>query len=455
MSASRFRLRLAGWYAVAFLVGLSVLSLVMFQYLARASNARVARELHGNVTELSRAIRREWDETPGSWAGATRAALAEWPAGRFSYVVTDRQGGVLGTSGEPPVLARLTPAVIRTTSAGEPRDLPYDEEGGLRILLGRIPARDGPTVVAALPLASLVEERESLALWMLVSAAPALVLSLVGGYLLSRLALRPVEQLGREIAGLPPSLEGRLTVQAPPDELDRLAGQFNALLDRLEEQRAKNRQFLQQAAHQLRTPLTLVLGESELELQPGAGPGYGAAMQRIRTAAEQMRRRVNDLFLLAEMEAGARPRLRDRVDLDGLVLEALDLFRSRAHALRRTLELGAMDRIDVPGDPDLLREAITEMLENACRHGDPGQPVRVAVVGTPAGATVTVSNGVRPADADAGTARETAGPMSRGLGLPILRWIADAHGGQFEFSHDATRASASLSVPCATNPSAV
>src|SRR5258706_7350043 len=128
--------------------------------------------------------------------------------------------------------------------------------------------------------------------------------------------------------------EQGLLVHRPADELDQLATHFNALLDRLALARATNLRFLGHAAHQLRTPLTIVRGESALGLErPRVTEDYRAALRRIDLAAEQMSRPVADLFLLAEAEAGERPALTAGVELDGIAVEAVDLMRGRAAGL--------------------------------------------------------------------------------------------------------------------------
>src|SRR4029077_4460471 len=125
-------------------------------------------------------------------------------------------------------------------------------------------------------------------------------------------------------------LAGRLPIRTPPDEIDRLAGDFNALLARPAALRQQNRDFLSQVAHQLRTPLTLVRGESELGLERERdSEAYRAILTRIGKAADQMSQRVDDLFLLARAEAGDQPPLSDKVELDALALECTDLMRGR------------------------------------------------------------------------------------------------------------------------------
>ena len=201
-----------------------------------------------------------------------------------------------------------------------------------------------------------------------------LLLALTIGYVLTRFALAPIDALGRAADAISPGeLAGRLPVRVPPDELDRLALRFNDLLDRIQALQEQSRRFVREVAHQIRTPLTLVLGEADLGLErERTTDEYMRALRRVHAAAGQMTHRVQDLLLLARMEAGERPPLRDVVELDALALEATDLFRARAKALGQHLELDEITDCELTGDEALLREALLELLENACRHGETG-----------------------------------------------------------------------------------
>jgi len=191
-------------------------------------------------------------------------------------------------------------------------------------------------------------------------------------------------------------LNRRLPVRAPPDEIDRLTERVNGLLASLAEARDRNRTFLARAAHQIKTPLTVVRGESTLGLErPRDNDTYRAALERIQRAADQMVRRVDDLFLLAQAEAGDRPPMQDAVELDGLALECTDLMRGRAQQTRHSLELERVEGAVARGNEPLLREALLELLENAVRYGEAARPIRVAAYAGHEHATLAVTSAGR------------------------------------------------------------
>lgn len=425
MPLSRLRLRLAAWFALAFLGGLLVLSLTLFLYMHRQSARRFDRQLVNEASNLVNAVRLEYAEGRGSGLPAAAAAVVqEWPARLESFAVYDATGRRLAVTG-PDSLAQAFPPRL---ASGDryPRDLQGPDGDRIRVAAAGRDRSEVQALVAS-STARLDEDAETLALWLGVSVPITVLMSLAAGYLLSRRALHPVGHLERAIAGMAPEdLEQRLPVNSRPDELDRLAAQFNALLDRLQSSQARNRRFLQEAAHQIRTPLTLVLGETDLALDPRhTADDHTEALRRIRLAAAQMRRRVEELLLLARAEAGERPPLDEAVELDGLALDCADLMRGRAQALGRRLELSRVEPVIVEGSEPLLREALLELLENACRHGSSTQPVRISVYLEGGEAVLEVSNSIDPAVRD-------GGDISRGfgLGMRVARWIASEHGGR-------------------------
>lgn len=446
MALSRVRLRLTAGFAVAFLGGLIILNAGLYAYLRHQASARVTSHLRASADQLRRSIHAELlaPDAIGGLPGAVREVLGEWPDPTVAFRVLAPDGQVLGVRGDTAILAAmpdagtLAPGSVHTVWSARARYFGASDTSATPF-----------TMTVGTSITGLVAENDALLGWMVLSAPLVLLLSLAGGYLLSRFALTPVGTLTRAVALLPPDdLERRLPVRTPPDEIDRLAAQFNDLLGQLHQLHTQNRRFLETAAHQLRTPLTLVLGESQLALEPARGAEERlATLRRIQVAAAQMRHRVSDLFLLARAQAGERPSLTPGVDLDGLVFEGADLFRARAQGLGRTLELGAMDPVEVTGDPMLLREAVMELLENACRHSTGEDPVTIGVCARNGSAAIQVENTGPPFSRPEGPASASAAVEPRGLGLALLRWIATVHGGTLAVEHDRGRNVVTLRLP--------
>lgn len=449
MRYSRLRLRLAGWFALGMLLGLAALDMSLFALLKRRADARLDAQITADATGFAAAVSREAAEVPRpALQQAVHDALDEWPPSPAAISVSSASGAVLGNRGSGTLLDALGRSAARPTP-GSLLDLPLDEEGDLRITTATGSEDGGFVVTVAQSTAPLTEDFETLALWLTLSIPLVLIVSLPAGYFLARRALAPFGSLARQLEGISPgALDRRLPVAHPPDELDRLADKVNQLLDRLADAQAQTRRFLGHAAHQLRTPLTLIRGESDLAIgHERPAEGYRAALNRISLVSAQMSRRVDELFLLARAEAGERVPRTEIVELDAVALEAADLMRGRAQMLGHRLELGEMVGAEVMGDAGLLREAALELLENACRHGSVESPIVVAV--RQAGDTATLE----VASAGGTVMERTEDRADSGLGLTIVQWIASAHEGSLSVTHHGGTNRYGMSIPLTTGSS--
>ncbi len=437
MALSRLRLRLAAGFAFAFLVALAILASVALGYLWNESTRRLDRRLDAAADGAAAAMGRVLRESPdSSIAHAAAEVVREWPPNGDLFVIVDDTGAMIAGVGPRDVIARMLAAWSSARTPQFAIDKPGDDyrASGVRVTFpraGRAPLKFG--VLAFSSIEGIDSDTHLLAGMLAIAAPLILLLSLAAGYVLARRALRPVDELGGAIAAIAPTdLSRRLPVSDAHDEVSALAGEFNALLQKLDDAQRRNRGFIREAAHQIRTPLTLVLGEAGHELASGSGTPerMHATLGRIRTAAEQMRRRVDELFLLAEAQAGEKVRLEDNVELDGLVLECTDLMRERASALGRSLAIGNAEHVVVRGSAPLLQEALVELIENACRHGAADVPVTVSSSAAVGRGALEVTSGGEPF---AIVSRpDSAAPD--GLGLPIVEWIVRAHGGTLDVS---------------------
>lgn len=473
MSVSRLRLRLAAGFALAFAVGSGFLATGALAFLTRESTRRFDANLDGVGRGLLAALIREHDEAPdSSLRFVSDEVVAEWPANGDAFLILDNTGAVVASRDPDRMRARVMAGIPATSTTR----FNIDRDGSdlrARLIDSSIVtdatsplARRAVRIVVFGSTEGIEADTELLGIAIVLAVPVILLASLLVGYLLAGRALAPVRQLSADIANIAPTdLSRRVAPQHGEGELGVLAAEFDALLVRLSNAQQRNRQFVREAAHQIRTPLTLVLGEAGLALDTAPPAGVAevdadakrlrAALTRIRTAAEQMRRRVDELFLLAEARAGEVVRLEQRVELDGLVLECTDLMRARAAMTGHTLAIGEAEPVIVLGHAALLQEALLELIENACRHGVPSAPVTVAcraVTGRQAAVLEVRSDGAALSDAitrgqpehEHDGAHGTA--PDRGMGLSIVRWVASSHHGRVEVVHDAPATGASSQV---------
>ena len=323
------------------------------------------------------------------------------------------------------------------------------------------------TVVTGLPTAAADRTVGKLAVWEALFCATGVLLAGALGLLFVRRQLRPLREVARtahEVAELPLS-EGEIGVTARvparlTDEhtevgqvgaaLNTLLGHVERALDSRHRSEQQVRQFVADASHELRTPLATIHGYAELSRRavrtPAGEDGTAAevarlsqAMGKVEAEADRMSSLVEDLLLLARLDAG-RPLARDEVDLTRLVLESTGDARVVAPGHRWRLDLPDAPVL-VRGDDQRLHQVITNLLNNARRHTPSGTTVTVGAHPGPDGrsAVVTVHDdgpGIPAEQQDAIFERFTRGDVARnrdsggaGLGLSLARAIAVAHGG--------------------------
>jgi heavy metal sensor kinase len=339
----------------------------------------------------------------------------------------------------------------------------------VRLFAASLPADVGPGTIVVThslrDLGVLLSHARSAAL---VAVALALVLSALAGYVLARHSLAPVAEMSRQADRIgAANLYERLPIANPRDELGTLAATFNALLDRVADAFQQQRRFMADASHELRTPVAIMRGEAEVAL---AAPDrtrdeYRDALTIVRSAADRLTRTVNDVFLLARVDAGQVPTTPAPLYFDELVTETCRAMRSLTipHAIE--LVVSVPGEVPYVGDEALLERLVMNLVDNAIKYSCDGTTVRVCVTADASGIRLTVSNsgqGIpdearahvfeRFYRADAARTHVFASQGSgSGLGLAIARWIAGLHGGRLELT-DASAAHTSFTLELPAEP---
>jgi heavy metal sensor kinase len=306
--------------------------------------------------------------------------------------------------------------------------------------------------------ASLEDRQEALdgLLAQLAIVGPlALLLSSLAGYFLAAAALRPVDAMRRRAAEISSDRAGqRLPLPEANDEIRRLGETLNEMLARLEAGLARERRFVADAGHELRTPLSLL--QTELELALRRPRSRDEQQQALRSAAEEVDRLVRlagDLLVLARADDGKLP-----LDLSRhVVREALDAvagrFDSRARAAGRLLEVDASPELAISGDRLRIEQALGNLVDNALRHGAGTIRVKATLEGDWFELSVSDEGSGFPSEflphaferfSRAEVARSAGGA---GLGLPIAEAVARAHGGSATATNTATGPVIALRLP--------
>ncbi len=323
-----------------------------------------------------------------------------------------------------------------------------------------MPAVDGRILVVGV---AFDDQRDALNRLLSLSgivAAVAIVVAGGIGWIVAGAALRPVERMRLESEAISGSEPGRrLAIPGTRDELATLGLSLNRMLDRLEDAVERERRFVADASHELRTPLGNLKAELDLALSRSHTPEeLIAALRSASEETDRLTRLAADLLLLASAEAAGVPIHREAVDLGALVRESVDGFSGRAKSLGIVLEANAPDGVTCLVDPGRMRQAIGDLVDNALQHTPSGGRVSIVAFHGDGRCRIAVADtgeGFVPAflpdafeaftRADASRSRAIGGA---GLGLAIVRAIAEAHGGTVEARNgEAGGAVVTLSVP--------
>ena len=442
MRSLSIRARLTIWYAGALLAILAVVSVLSYSVLRWS----LLQQVDASLVTVAQIVR-ETDER-GAGGSEVERAIRELLGPCFSdqfFQFLDPEGRSRFRSGPPPAAALpLSPEARENAARGQRTFETLEEPRGGPVRLLTVPVlRSGRSVEIIQVSAPLARTREALARYLttLLALVPVAVgLGAAGGAVLAGRALSPVRgmsEAARQITA--EDLHRRLARRGADDEIDHLADTLNAMLAGLEAAFAQAKRFSADAAHELRTPLTALKGEMEVALRAARSPEeYRRVLHSGLEEVEHLIRLVEDLLLFSRSAAALGPPPA-RVELEPLVLEALEAGARRAQGAGVTVRADALEPAAVLGDAGALRRALGNLVDNAVKYTPAGGKVELSLLAGEGRARIVVRDtgiGLDPADAarifdpfvrlDAARSRDAGGA---GLGLALVRAIVDAHGG--------------------------
>jgi len=436
------RLRVAGAFAVAMAVVLAATGWFLYIRLDSHLSLALDRGLRLRAQDLAALIR----EPGAPLAGANGAPFVE--EGEAFAQLLDGGGHVLDATRPLRTKPLLTAAELRAALGGaimaDRRSVPGLDEPSR--LLARPVARRGRRLVLVVGATrgDVAEALASLRYELLIAGPIALALASAAGYVLAGFSLRAVESMRRRAAAISAETPGdRLPVPETGDEVERLAKTLNEMLGRLEAAVARERDFVADAGHELRTPLALLRTELELALRHAhSAEELREAVRSSSQEVDRLAQLAEDLLLIARSDRGKLALQLETLEASDLLNSVASRFEWRAEETGRPLRPPTPSGVHIRGDRIRLEQALANLVENALRHGQGEVRLSVASIDGLVELHVTDEGSGFPPEflgraferfARADEAR-TRG--SSGLGLSIVRVIAEAHGGSAHVSNN-------------------
>ncbi len=387
------------------------------------------------------------DHDPSGWRAHMREVIAHAGAleagqtNAFYYVVWQQDGSLLASSPGAPKDVPMPAETGRehepvdrsgaiTRTRGELREFCLCFPFGDRALVGRSMAPD---------LAAM----HRLALWLFTAGASVLAFGMAGGWWVATRAIRPIEAISAtavKIAG--GDLAQRINASDTESELGRLAGVLNSTFARLEGAFTHQVRFTADASHELRTPVSVILSQTQTALsRERSAAEYRETLQACQRAAQRMRKLIESLLELARLDAGQERMKQERFDLSRVARECVELVRPLA--AERGVEMRCdLTGVECLGDAERVSQVVTNLLSNAIHFNRERGEVRVTARSENGTAFLTIADtgvGIPPEDLPHIFERFYRVDKSRsriqgktGLGLAICKAIVEAHSGAIE-----------------------
>jgi two-component system, OmpR family, heavy metal sensor histidine kinase CusS len=377
------RFQLLAWVTLVVLVTVAVTMVTVREVVHRALLFEFSRLLDEEADGVAHSVKQYYPDEQAQLEQTlknkvTALSQREWFREWF-VVIYSADGRPIWSS--PNLPAKLAAPSLKIPTAEQAdvdgyriveRDLPTSNGRGLRVRCG----------CSRRPVEEDLELVDRIMMW---SGLVTLLLAPLGGYLLAGRATRPIAKIIATTARLQPSrLDERLPIRGTGDELDQLSQTINGMLDRIASYIDRNREFVANAAHELRSPLAAIRSTVEVALNRTRSPDeYATLLNEVMEECSRLAGLVNRLLLLAEGDAGRLAARDQSVRLDKVVRESLDMFEGVAEVRGVTLRANELPAAMVPGDEYHLRQVVRNLIDNAIKF-------------TPAPGQIDVALGVHP-----------------------------------------------------------
>lgn len=307
----------------------------------------------------------------------------------------------------------------------------------------------------ATPLTGVNEILSDLRSLFLITIPCALLFTALAAYLITRAAFRPLTGMAdaaQRISGS--NLHQRLEIPTTKDEVQSLAETLNHMIERIDVAFRSQRQFVADASHEIRTPLTIINSELEYAQKATSDPVVQESLRVSLLETDRLTRMAESLLLLARLDSSQAHVSPKEFRLDEVVIETVSHMRRPAMAKHITVDLYVQDVVEIIADRDMIKRAILNVLENACKYSPPGTTVSVALRNENASPNTAILEiidqgpGIPQAEHARVFERFYRSPEARsesngsGLGLAIAKMLVELNGGTirlFSVAKEGTR----------------
>jgi heavy metal sensor kinase len=431
------RMRLTLWYSLALLMALGLFGATVLWQQERLGLRRVDRELEALTTTLANVVQEELGELGEVNAAGEEALATVTTTGHAAAILDERGKAVAARWGALEFHQEIPWSNLQRTWT-------IDTPSGSWRVNSQPRSFDATRLVllVASPLTEVHREQREVQEAILIGIPIVLLLAGAGGWWLASVGLHPIGEMAGRAAQISASGMQDLGGTNRNDELGRLAGAFNGLVARLRAALQIQRQFMADASHELRTPVSVIRSAADVTLsrERRDESEYREALGIVGGQARRAGRLVEDMLVLARADAGGYPLRPVDLYLDEIVAECRHAVDVLATGRGVTIQSTEAAEIAFRGDEDLLRRLVLNILQNAVQHTPEGGAVAIDIRRDSDAVEIRVTDqgpGIPPGDrgrifdrfVQLDSARAGQGA---GLGLPIARWIAEAHRGTLE-----------------------
>lgn len=450
------RLRLTLWYATILALILVLFSAAVYVGLSRSLFVTLDNQLQREAAQIIGSLEFENDydednhEEDNPKSTASKVKLNYVPEEGIFWHILDVQGSPLLDPGyfqgasftSNPINASSAQLEYATLADNTPIRLytvPFVIEG------------KGAGVLQIAESYKHIQEVQHLLIFLLVLGVPfTLLAASAGGWFLASHALNPIDRITSAAQEISASdLHRRLNLKLPNDEVGRLAATFDDMLARLEDAFERQKRFIADASHEMRTPLTILKGDVEVALnRPRSAGEYRQTLEMVNQTTDRLTALVEELFLLARTDNNQYPLELEQFNLSDLLTKEVANLMPRAIKKKVALNLDAPDKLPIEADPAKLSRLFLNLIDNAIKYSNAGDAVSVTADIKNGQVCVGIADngpGIPPDHlahlferfyrADKARSRRESDASSSsgaGLGLSIAQWLAEAHNGHIE-----------------------